>query len=189
MSDKLKEVLKKKFPEEEIGSLAKLLSIAARKGRISYEEIEAQEVTEDEILLTYHQRMLLPTRTSQVSKSLAWEDRILVLKLGEEYEMPFVIQQLIKRIEEIGGWEPEYAIKKYLEGIGELKVEEIIAFLQKVKDKSKTNKVTPEIMKKYSSEIDLEKTIVELKGGGIISPCLRNAFRYGLRYEINPSLY
>jgi hypothetical protein len=198
--NRLGRILKRKFSGEEVGSLALLLSLASEKGRVSYEEIEGErEKKENLLLLVYNVRLLLPVRTSQVSKTLAWEDRLLITKPGEMYEMPNVIRYLIRHAEETGEWRPDYAVKRYLENIEEPETEKILKLFQKVKERvadskvlSKTNKVTPELLKESSEklglELDMDKTIAELKGGGIISPCLRNFSRYGIQYEINPSL-
>lgn len=196
---KLKKVLEKMFPEEDTESLAKILSLASKRGKVSYEEIEALKEREELLLLTYNKRLLLPTRTSQVSKSLAWEDRILVPKTGEAYEMPNVIRYLVRDAEETGEWRPDYAVRKYLKDIEEAEAEKVLKLFQEVKRRvtrseilSKTGKITPQLLKETSEELklglDINKTIAELKGGGIISPSLRK-FRFRLLYEINPSLY
>lgn len=192
----LKHVLEQKFPEEErIDLFANILSEASHSSskQIRYEKIKALGGTEDDLYLLFMERLLLPVRTS---KSMAWEDRVPLPKPGEKYEMPNVIQYLIKRAEKTGKWEPNYAIKKYLEEIKEPRVKELLKLLQRLKKKilesktlSKTNKITVQHLKEFSKnlELDLNKTIAELKGGGIISPCLHN-LKYGLRYEINQSL-
>jgi len=50
--------------------------------------------------------------------------------------------------------------------------------------------VTPDLIEEASEKTGLKsnigRVIAELKGGGIISPCLRDPLR--LQYEINPSL-
>lgn len=193
----LEQILRKRFLYEETKPLAKMLLTASRKGRISYEEIKAHGGSVEDLLLAFNEKMLLPIRTSRVSKGLAWEDRILVLERGEIYEMPSVVRHVIKRAEETGRWEPDYAIQKYLEDIEEPKREEILELFRRIKKKvlgsetlSKTSKITPELLKEFSNELglDINTTIAELKGGGIISPSLRN-FRYKLLYEVNPSLY
>ena len=198
--NKLAQVLKRRFPEEETGSLATLLSTASKKEEVYYEEIKVKKETKDGLLLlAYNKRLLLPTRTSQVSRTLAWEDRILTPKPGETYEMPNVIRYLIRKAEETGQWRPYYAVRRYLEDIGEPETDKILRLFQEVKKKvanskilSKTNKITPQLLKECSEklglELDIAKTIAELKGGGIISPCLHNFSRFGIRYEINPSL-
>ncbi|MHA1710605.1 MAG: hypothetical protein ACTSUS_00845 [Candidatus Freyarchaeota archaeon] len=198
--NKLERVLRRLFPDEEIDSLARLLSMASKRGEISYEEIETREETkEDLLLLVYNKRLLLPTEASRVSKTLAWEDRLLILSPGKMYEMPNVIRYLIKDAEETGEWRPDHAVRKYLQAIGEPEAEKILKLFQEVRKKVlnsktllKTNKITPKLIEECSEklglELNIDKAIAELKGGGIISPCPRSFLRCGIRYEINPSL-
>lgn len=84
----LEEILRKGFLCEVTGSLAKMLVMASRKGRISYEAIQGYGGSLEALLLAFNERMLLPIRTSRVSKGLTWEDRILFSKRGEIYELP-----------------------------------------------------------------------------------------------------
>jgi hypothetical protein len=198
--NKLEQALERRFPGEKLSSLAKLLSTASEKGKITFEGIEAEKgAKEDHLLFLYGERLLIPTRTSQVSRSLAWEDRLLITKPRETYEMRNAIRYLIRNAEETGEWKPNYAVRRYLEDIGEIEVEKIVRLFQEVREKvvsseilSKTKRITPELLKECSErlglELNIDKTIAELKGGGIMSPCLRNFSSYGIRYEMNPSL-
>ncbi|RLG47519.1 MAG: hypothetical protein DRN90_04860, partial [Thermoproteota archaeon] len=58
--------------------------------------------------------------------------------------------------------------------------------------KSRNNKIKPEDLKeisdKFELNLDIDSTIAKLKGAGVISPCLRGFMKYGIRYEVNPSL-
>jgi len=184
----LEEALKKIFPEEDIKSLLKIIWLAAEKARIYYEEIKMQEnLKEDLLLLLEAERILIPFQTS---KTIAWEDRVTTFKPGDAYEMPHVIRYLIRKAEETGEWNPSYAVNRYLEEIGEPESVKITVFFDKIKEIVKQKKISPEIILKVSEELNLQSKIgtiiAELKGGGIISPCLRDPSR--LRYEINPAL-
>ena len=185
---KLEKALKRSFPGQSVESLAEILSFAAEKEGIDYEEIEMQEdMKVDTLLVLQKERLLLPLQTS---KTLAWEDGMLTFKPGERYEMPHVIRHLIRNAEKTGEWNPDCAIRKYLEEIEETEAEKIIAFFKRVKEDAKWNKVTPKLLEDASENLNLKsevgKVIAELKGGGVISPCLRNPLRF--QYEINPSL-
>jgi len=48
--------------------------------------------------------------------------------LEEKYEMPHVIRNLVRNAEKNGKWSPDYAIKKYLEDIGESESDKILEF-------------------------------------------------------------
>jgi hypothetical protein len=197
---RLEQALRRKFLVEDTVSLAALLSKASLREKISFEEIGVKkEAKEDFLLFLCSKRLLIPARTSQVSRSLAWENRLLIVKPGETYEMPNVVGCLVEIAEESGEWKPDYAVKRYLEHVGEKEAEKIVRLFRKLKEKmacsaisSRTNKVTPELLKECSEELglnlDIDRTIAELKGGGVISPRLRGFLTYGIRYEINPSL-
>jgi len=194
---KLELILRRKFLHEGAASLAEVLKLAAETGRISYEEVEAHGGSMEDLLLAFNERLLLPVKTSRAAQSLAWEDRILTLKRGEVYEMPNVIRYLMKRVEETGKWEPEYAIRMYLEDIGEKEVDKILELFRRIRKNilsselpHQIGKVSASLLKELSSELGLDagKTIVELKGGGIINPFIHN-LRRELLYEVNPSLF
>ena len=188
MMENLEEALKKRFPEDDVKPIAEILSIASEKGSITYDEMGIQEDRKDDLLLLLDkERLLIPARTS---RSLAWEDRMMIFRSGEVFEAPHVIGHLIRYVEETGEWDPDHAVRMYLEEIGEKSPEKILSLFNKVKENSVYNRITPEVMLKASDKLnlttDLGRIIAELKGGGIISPCLRDPSR--LLYEINPSL-
>ncbi len=176
------------FPGENTAVLADILSLAAERGRIYYDEIEMQEdLKEDLLLLLEKERILIPFETS---KTMAWEDRMLTFKSGELYEMPHVIRNLIRNAMETGEWTPSCAVRMCLEEIGEEEPEKITTLFEKIIEKIENNILTPEILIKKAEELDLKPKIgliiAELKNIGMISPCLRRPS--SLRYEINPSL-
>jgi len=177
------------------------LALAAEKGEISYEEINCDDETKRSLLLlAYKERLLLPIWTSKASISLAWEERTLTTKPGEIYEMPNVIRHVICHAKEKGEWVPETAVKKYLEEIEEPETDKILnAFkeiIEEVNNSTRrciTVKITPNTIKrvceKHGLKINMNRLIVEFKGGGIISPNITNPSKEGtITYEINPSL-
>ena len=187
MMERLEKALKKRFLEEDVKAIAEILSIASEKGSIIYDELEIPDDGKDDLLLLEKERLLIPARTS---RALAWEDRMMIFKSGEVFEMPNVIGYLIRNVEETGEWNPDQAVRTYLEEIGEKTPEAIISLFNKVKEDAKYFRITPEVILRASEELKLTaeigRIIAELKGGGIISPCLRDPSR--LLYEINPSL-
>ena len=74
--------------------LSQVLAYAAVRGTVSYQEIKEiiKDDPEDVLLLADKWRLLLPVRTA---KSSGWEDRLLLLKDGEIYEIPNIIRYLI----------------------------------------------------------------------------------------------
>jgi len=175
-----------------VEALAEILSLCAEKRKVRYEDIELKEDLKAEaLLLLERERLLLPSETS---KSLAWEDRVLIPEAGREYEMPNVIVYLIKKAEESGEWNPNYAVERCLKEAGEKEAEKVLDLFNMVKEMSERGVVTPDILEKAAEKLSLISrigtVIAELKGCGIISPCLREATKRGtLIYEVNPSLY
>ena len=197
----LREVLKRRYPGEQVSLLAEVLALAAEKGEISYEEIKCDdEAKRNLLLLTYKERLLLPTGASNVSMSLAWEDRILKARPGETYEMPNVVRHLILHAKEKGEWSPETAVKKYLQEIGESEadktldafkgiIEEVSSLISRGIMVKITSETIKKVCQKHNLKINMNRLIVEFKGGGIISPNITNPPKEGtITYEINPSL-
>ena len=192
MKRKLEEALKRRFPDEDVKLLAKILRKAVEKDSIFYEEVDVpEEVKEDLLLFLVNERLLLPDK---IWKTLAWDDRIFMLKNGEKYVVPNVVKHLIRKAEETGEWNPEYAVEEYLREIREREKEKIMALFRRIKEKLRfrENRLTPEFLKETMDELGLdlnvEKVIIEFKGGGIISPHLRDSIRSKqLKYEVNPS--
>lgn len=188
MMENLEEAVKKRFPEEDARAITKILSIAVEKGRVVYDELDMREDVKDDLLLLLEkERLLIPVRTS---RALAWEDRMMIFRSGEVFEMPNVIGHLMRYVEKTGEWNPDHAVRRYLEEIGEKAPEGILSLFKRVKGDARDYRITPEAILRASEELNLTdemgRIIAELKGGGIISPCLRDPSR--LLYEINPSL-
>jgi hypothetical protein len=188
MVERLKEALKKRFPGEDVNLIAEILFTASKTGRITYDEPEIHDEEKDDLfILLEKERLLIPSRTS---RSLAWEDRMMVLRPGEVFEVPNAILHLIRCAKETGEWKPYHAIKAYLEEIGEKSPVVILSMFKKIRGEAKGLIVTPKELLKAAERLKLTseigRIIAELKGGGIISPCLRDPSH--LLYEINPSL-
>jgi len=188
MIGNLEEAFKERFPGEDVEPIAEILSIAAEKGSVVYDELDMREDVKDDLLLLLEkERLLIPVRTS---RALAWEDRVILFRRGEVFEMPNVIGHLMRYVEKTGEWDPDHAVRRYLEEIGEKAPEEILSLFNRVKGDARDYRITPEAILRASEELNLTaemgRIIAELKGGGIISPCLRDPSR--LLYEINQSL-
>ena len=191
MSNKIEEVLRKRYPEEETHYLAKLLLEVSERGRISYKEIDIpKEIKEELLLFTYIERLIVPVRTSMSSQ---WKDRLLTFEDEALFDMPNVIRYLIKEANEHGRWNTVYAIQEYLKEIGEARVEDTIRLVEKLKKMAEDKKITSETINNACSELNIEfnlnKVIAELKGGGIVSPTLPEVFGTFPSYEINCALY
>ena len=184
----LEEALRDVFPEEDHAALIETLLIAAEKDKIRNNELQIPElVKEDLLMLLERERVLIPFETS---KTIAWEDRVLTFKPGETYEAPHVIKNILGWAAETGELVPRYAFKEYLREIGEPEPETITVFFDHVLDNVENGRISAGTLSEIAGELSLEHRmgtiIAELKGGGVISPCLRDPST--LSYEVNPFL-
>jgi hypothetical protein len=78
-----------------ISKLSRRLAYGSSKGAVSYHEIKQiiRDDLEEILLMAEEWRLVLPVRTT---KSSSWEDRLLLIKDGEVYEVPNVIRYLAK---------------------------------------------------------------------------------------------
>jgi len=188
LTAKLQGVLRELYPGENIEAMARVLAEASRRGWIAYGEIDVEEPERlDLMLLLIEERLLIPKASA---KSMAWEDRLARFTPDEVYEMPHAVRSLIQIALERGVWNPREAVKRYLNEIGESKMEEILDLLDRLMKISVDHRVDAEKLRGLAEELSLgreiNRIIAELKGGGVLSPTLRDPRR--LRYELNPAL-
>ncbi len=188
MTAKLQGVLRELYPGENIEAMARVLAEASRRGWIAYGEIDVEEPERlDLMLLLIEERLLIPKASA---KSMAWEDRLARFTPDEVYEMPHAVRSLIQIALERGVWNPREAVKRYLNEIGESKMEAILDLLDRLMKISVDHRVDAEKLRGLAEELSLgreiNRIIAELKGGGVLSPTLRDPRR--LRYELNPAL-
>ena len=177
------------------GPLARVLAHASRRGRVLYHEIEgmANDV-EDLLLLGSEWRLLLPVRTL---KSSAWEDRLLVAKAEELYEVPNIIRYLVEDARRTGRWEAGRAIAKLFRDMGEPNWEQMPKLIEWLGKQAKDNRITAAQIKMVCNELGLgdrlDALIAGLKGSGVMSPKLgrlAEVSRAGMPiYELNPSVF
>ena len=176
------------YPEEDQEPLVETLLLAAEKEKLQYNELQIPEpVKEDLLMLLERERVLIPFETS---KTIAWEDRVLSFKPGETYEVPHIVRNMLSRAEETGRLDPRHALSRYLREIGEPEPETLTVFFNRVLDKVEDGRISAEALSEIADELSLEHRMgtimAELKGGGVISPCLRDPS--ALSYEVNPFL-
>lgn len=184
----LEDALSDVFPDEDHAALIEMLLLATKRDKIRNNELQMPEqVKEDLLMLLERERVLIPFETS---KTIAWEDRVLTFKPGETYEAPHVIKNMLTRAEETGGLDTRYAFRMYLREIGEPEPETMTVFFDHVLDNVENGRISAEALSEIAEELSLEHRmgtiIAELKGGGVISPCLRDPST--LSYEVNPFL-
>jgi len=176
--------------------LAQVLVLASERGRVAYHEIGEiiSGDAEDVLLLGNEWGLIFPVRTL---KSAAWEDRLLVAKPEELYELPNIVRYLVEEAKITGRWNPEYAITKLFREMGEPDWEQIPELVKELGQQAKNYKITAVQIKEICSKLGLggrvDALIAELKGSGVMSPklgSLAEVSRVGSPlYELNPSLF
>jgi hypothetical protein len=176
--------------------LASVLAHASKRGRIPYREVSkiANDNAEDVLLLGNEWRLLLPVRTV---KSAAWEDRLLLCKPGESYEVPNIARYLVEEATKTGHWNPERAITKVFKEMGETAWEKMPKLVERLEEQAVDYKVTAIQIKKICSDLDLwdrvDALIAGLKASGVMSPKLSSIAEVSREgtpiYELNPSLF
>lgn len=176
--------------------LAQVLALAAKSGRISYDEVQRMldESADDILLLANELRLLLPMRTF---RSAAWEDRILLAEPGEMYEVPNVVRFLVENARQTGQWDPVNALSEIFRLAGEPKWERIPMLVERLAEESQDYRINALQIKEVCSELGLgdrvDTLIAELKGSGVMSPklgSLSQVAKIGAPlYELNPSLF
>jgi hypothetical protein len=175
--------------------LSQILAYAAVKGTVSYQEIKEiiKDDPEDVLLLADKWRLLLPVRTA---KSSGWEDRLLLLKDGEIYEIPNIIRYLLKDGLHAGRWDPEKAIIELFQELGDPDCKQIPGLVRSIAEEAVNHKITGNQIKRICLQLGVgnrvDGLIAELKAAGIISPRLSSVpevIREGSPiYELNPSV-
>jgi hypothetical protein len=176
--------------------LASVLAHASKRGSISYHEVDkiVHDDAEDVLLLGNEWRLLLPVRTV---KSGAWEDRLLLCKPGESYEVPNIVRLLVVEATKTGRWNTERAITNIFKEMGEPAWERMPKLVERLEEQARDYRVTASQIKKICSDLDLgdkvDVMIAGLKASGVMSPKLSpiaEVSREGTPiYEINPSLF
>ena len=178
------------------GCLASVLDRASKMGRISYREVDklVNENAEDVLLLGNEWRLLLPVRTI---KSAAWEDRLLLCKSGESYEVPNIVRYLSEDASKTGYWNPADSITSLFMEMGEPAWQRMPKLVERLQEKAKDYRISAAQIKKACIELGLgdrvDMLIAELKGSGVMSPKLGSFAEVNREgsplYELNPTLY
>jgi len=195
--NKLEKALSKLLERTELTShLASVLAHASKRGSVSYHEVDkiVHDSAEDVLLLGNEWRLLLPVRTV---KSAAWEDRLLLCKPGESYEVPNIARYLVEEATKTGRWDPERAIAMIFKNMDEPAWERIPKLVERLEEQARDYRITAGQIKKICSDLDLgdrvDALIAGLKASGVMSPKLSSIAEVSREgtpiYELNPSLY
>jgi hypothetical protein len=180
---------------EATGRLSQVLVYASLEDTVCYEEIREiiKDDPEDILLMAEGWRLMLPVRSE---KSSSWEDRLLLLKDGEVYEIPNIIRYLVKDALRIGRWDTEKAIGEVFKELGDPAWERMPALVGAITEKSINHSISANQIKKVCLQFGLASRvdwlIAELKAAGIMSPKLGSipdVMEAGSPiYELNPSV-
>jgi hypothetical protein len=177
------------------GQLSQALAYGGEKGTVSYQEIKEiiKDDPEDLLLVADEWRLLLSVRTA---KSSSWEDRLLSLKEGENYEIPNIIRYLVKNGLHSGRWDPPQAIGELFKDLRDPLWKEIPELVRSLAEVAVNHTISSNQIKMACLQLGLsnrvDTLIAELKAAGVISPKLSSVpevHREGVPiYEINPSV-
>ncbi len=194
--NKLEKALGGFLNSDDAGKLAQVLEYTFKTGRISYEEIERliDDDPEDILVLGYRWRLLLPTGAA---KGGDWENRILLSRPGEIYQMPNVVKDLVENAEKTGHWDPEKAIIAVFRKIEEPDLDRMPVLVERMASEVKGHRIDGIQIKRICTELGLgervDPLLSELKACGIMSSklsSLTGPARAGSPiYELNPSLF
>jgi len=195
MNSNLQRALGSFLKPNDAQKLSLLLEEAVKKGRISYEDVArlVGDDAEDILILAYGWRLLLPARAAHAGD---WEDRMLMLRPGEIYQMPNVAKHLVEDAMEAGSWDPEKAILEVFQEIGEPETEKLLSLVERMASELKGRRIYGVDIKRLCTELGLkdrvDPLVSELKACGIVShkmASFTDAVREGSPiYEFNPSL-
>ena len=182
-------------PGKTTRALSQVLAYASVNGTVFYQEIREliKDDPEDVLLMAEEWRLLLPVRTV---KSSSWEDRVLIIKGGEAYEIPNVIRYLVREALESGTWHPERAIIELFKEWGDPRWRQIPGLVRGIAEEAVNHTITGNQIKKICFQLGLgnrvDGLIAGLKAAGIMSPKLSSVsavIRAGSPiYELNPSV-
>jgi len=175
--------------------LSQVLAYAVGKDVVSYEEITEiiRDDPEEVVFLAFEWRLLLPISTT---KSSSWEDRLLLLKHGELYEIPNIIHYLLQDSLDTGKWQPEKGILKLFKELEDPDYKQIPGLVRDIFQEALNRRITADKVKIICFQLGLgnriDGLIAGLKAAGIISPRLRSVPEVNREgspiYELNPSV-
>ncbi|MFW6115116.1 MAG: hypothetical protein ACOC6E_02335 [Thermodesulfobacteriota bacterium] len=175
--------------------LSQVLACASQKDTVSYQEIKAiiEDDPGDLLLLADECRLLLSVSTA---KSSSWEDRLLLLKEGERYEIPNIIRYVVKKGIHSGRWDARKAVESLFKDLEDPYWKTVPELVRSIQEEAVNHVISSNQIKMICLQFGLsnrvDSLIAELKAAGIISPRLASTpevNRHGAPlYELNPSV-
>ncbi len=175
---------------------ARILASALENGAISYEEVSrlAGPAAEDLIFDAWDAKLLIPRRSAACGE---WDYRLLVMGPNEIYDMPNIGCYLVDMAMTHGQWAVDDAVAALYHDMGEPEWERMPIFVRQLFRQADQLVVTAAGINAACRIAGLyHRTgtmILELKGGGIISPKLAVKSLVAKKrmpiYELNPGLF
>jgi len=185
--NKLVSIMKSLFNEDEEISKIIVELLLTEKRQIDFNEIlsvakriekeeKAESLAIEATLTMEYWRLMLPVRTKHQG-NIQWSNRLNRPERGEKYEVPPCIVLAFKHLMSEGTWNWKSAIKDYLDEIKEpnqqVTIDVIKDLVKNAYLKRFISKTLIENMcKQHNYPKNTDVLIAELKGGGIISPCV-----------------
>ena len=176
--------------------MAQVLVVACKTMNVSYEEVEnlVGHYTEDVLLTCWEWRLLIPVRTLRCHE---WDDRVLLARSGEAYEMPNISRFLVENASYSGNWDTQVAIAEFFRVAGEMQFRKMPALVKRIKEGCPEIGINAKQIqvacREHGIEDRVDTMIAILKGAGIISPKLGSLSRVSRTqaplYEVNPCLF
>ena len=173
-----------------------VLMAACRRPTIAFEEIQKIEPRdiEEMLLFAWDWKLLIPMASSQCSE---WDNRLMVMKPGQVYEIPNISRTLIKSAVATGRWDIRGSVSSLYSDMGETRWQKMPDLVDAITSQAVNYTIGAAAINAACIKAGIKnKTgamIAILKGGGIISPklaALGPVAKTGAPvYEVNPSVY
>jgi len=176
-----------------VPALATVLDRCHCQQGIRFYEIKkiAGEEAEELLLLAWDWKLLLPRRSGQCAE---WDDRIMVFKPEEYYEIPNIAYFLLELVADTGIWDIDTAVRSMFAHMGEAAYDRMPTLTEEAAKLAKNRCIRAADINSACIRTGLKNRtdamIAALKGGGIISPKLKSGSptqRSGSPvYEVHP---
>ena len=158
--------------------LSQVLEYCHAKGGIAYEK--AVEIAGDEtaelILFAWYWKLIVPRRSIQCGE---WDDRVLRLEIGEQYESVHVVKWLLDSAAKTGSWNTEQVVADLYAWMGEPEYEKMPVLVRELAREAEHLRIAGSGIHAACLRAGFQNRtgamIAILKAGGVISPHLRSS--------------
>lgn len=161
-----------------VPELAMAMNQCRLLGSIAYENIVAiaGDDAAELLLLAWNWKMLVPRRSLQCAE---WDDRVLGLEPGEQYDMVNVVKWLLDAAAKTGCWQVIEVVRDLYAWMGEPQFAKMPALVRQLVQQAQHQRITGAGIHVACAHHGFgDRTgamIAILKGGGVISPHLTSS--------------